>query len=271
VRILQEGGVPCFSLPGVAARALSAMARYHRIQQQDSGQVVTFKDAEVQTAAQVLKAAQDNGRSQLSAGEVYTLLEAYHIPVAAWGLADNADDAVKLADEIGYPVVVKADAETLIHKSDAGGVALNLHDGMAVRSAVTVMQSAIDAQGLRFLVQKSEPGGLELILGAKAEPGLGHIIMFGMGGIYVEVLKDVVFQLSPVSDAEARRMLESIRMAPLLSGIRGHKGTDLAGLANLVQRLSQLVTDHPAIQELDLNPIMAFEERLCVVDARIRI
>ena len=271
VRILQEGGVPCFSLPGVAARALSAMVRYHRIQKLDRGLVANFEDVNPQEAAQILKNAKESGRRQLRAEEVYALLKAYNIPVAAWAVADNADEAVKMADSIGYPVVVKADAEALIHKSDAGGVALNLQDRAAVQSAVTVMQSTLAVEGLRFLIQKSEPGGLELIAGAKAEPGLGHVIMFGMGGIYVEVLKDVAFQLTPVTEAEARRMFQSIRMAPLLGGVRGQKGCDLNGMAAIVQRLSQLVSDHPEIQELDLNPIMAFTERVCVVDARISV
>jgi len=112
---------------------------------------------------------------------------------------------------------------------------------------------------------------MEVIIGAKAEEGLGHLVMFGIGGIYVEILKDVVFKIAPVTDVEAREMLSSIKGAPLLKGVRGQKGVDEEGIVELIQRISQLVTDLPAIQEMDLNPVIAYEDRVFVVDARISI
>jgi acetate---CoA ligase (ADP-forming) len=158
-----------------------------------------------------------------------------------------------------------------VHKSDMGAVAVNLADGDAVRAAVNRMQTTLAADDLRFFVQKFLPGGLEVILGAKAEEDLGHLIMFGLGGIHVEVLKDVVFNLTPVSTTEAKEMLESIKGAPLIEGVRGRKGVNRDILEELILRLSRLVSDLPAIKEMDLNPVMAFEDGAVVVDARISI
>jgi acyl-CoA synthetase (NDP forming) len=183
----------------------------------------------------------------------------------------TADEAERAAAEIGYPVVIKADSEAILHKSDIGGVALDLQHNDSVRRVLKDMQEKFAAPDLRFFVQKYLPGGKEVVAGAKIEEGLGHLIMFGMGGVYVEVMKDVVFKLTPVTTVEAREMLSSIRAAPLLKGVRGEKGVDEEGLAEVIQRLSQLVTDLPAIQELDLNPIVAYEDRVSVIDARIGI
>jgi acetyltransferase len=115
------------------------------------------------------------------------------------------------------------------------------------------------------------PGGRELIVGAKAEAGLGHLIMFGIGGIFVEVLKDVVFKIAPVTSVEVQDMLSSIKAAPLLDGIRGEKGVNKDGVIEIIQRISQLITDLPMIQEMDLNPIIAYEDKVLTVDARIKI
>jgi acyl-CoA synthetase (NDP forming) len=281
VRILRDGGVPCYSFPGTAARALAALAHYSEIRSREVGQVKQFDDVDQGRAQSIVQGARDAGRQVLSAAEVYELLMAYRIPVADWRVVSTADEAVKAAAEIGFPVVVKADAESILHKSDVGGVAVNLQDRDAVRSAVGEMQERLETEGfvvsaqsngLRFFVQKHLPaGGLEVIVGAKAERGLGHLVMFGLGGVYVEVLKDVVFKLSPVTDVEARDMLASIQGAPLLKGVRGQKGVDQARLVDVIQRLSQLLTQAPGIQEMDMNPVIAYEDRVVVVDARISI
>ena len=133
------------------------------------------------------------------------------------------------------------------------------------------MQKSISAPGLRFFVQKYLPGGLEIIMGAKAEEGLGHAVVFGLGGIHVEVMKDVVFNLTPVSAPEAREMLAAVKSAALLSGVRGQKGVNREKLAEILQRLSQLLGDLPEIQEMDLNPVLAFADQAWVVDARISL
>jgi acetate---CoA ligase (ADP-forming) len=271
VKILKEGGVPCFSLPGVAARALSAMVRYQKIQARPRGETVAFTDVDRHAVETILADARSAGRTILSAEAAYRVLDAYRIPVAPWQVADTAEAAASAAADMGFPVVVKADAESIVHKSDQGGVAVNLADADAVGNAVGDMQSRLAAPDLKFLVQKFIPGGTEVIFGAKAEPGLGHLIMFGMGGIYVEVLKDVVFNLTPLADTEAAEMLEEIKLAPLLKGVRGQAGADREKLKTILLRLSQLVTDHPAIQELDLNPVLAFADDAMAVDARISL
>lgn len=269
VKILKDGGVPSFSLPGEAARAMTALTRYSAIRSRDIGQPDTFDDVDKSLAQGIIDKASARGSSFLPAEDVYQILEAYKIPTAGWRMAASADEAAAAAEEIGLPVVVKADSTAILHKSDMGGVAVNLTDSASVLAAVKDMQSRFDAPDLKFFVQKYFTGGMEVILGAKAESGLGHLIMFGMGGIYVEVLKDVVFNLTPVTRFEAEEMLDTIRLAPLLKGIRGQKGVQRSEIVELIQRLSQLVSDLPAIQELDLNPTLAFEDKVVVVDARI--
>jgi len=271
VKILQEGGVPCFSLPGVAARALTALVKYNKIRNREVAEVTTFTDVDKAKGKGIIDKAKEAGRNILSATEVYDILAAYKIPLANWRIAGNAKEAEKVASEIGFPVVVKADSATIVHKSDMGGVAVNLLDGDAVKSVVTEMEQKLAADDLKFFVQKHMPEGQEVILGAKAEEGLGHLIMFGMGGIYVEVLKDVVFDITPVSASEARDMISSIKMAPLLEGVRGEKGVDQKALVEIIQRLSQLVTDLDDIKEMDLNPVIAYEDGVFAVDARISI
>ncbi|MCP4536683.1 MAG: acetate--CoA ligase family protein [Chloroflexi bacterium] len=271
VRILQDGGVPCYSFPGTAARALVALAQYNEIRSREIGEVRVFDDVDKAGAEEIIQGAKDAGREILSAAEVYGLLGAYGIPVAGWRVAENTEEAGQAAAAVGYPVVIKADSESVVHKSDVGGVVVNLRDGEAVRAAVEGMERTIDSEDLKFFIQEYLPGGMEVIVGTKAEEGLGHLVMFGMGGIYVEVLKDVIFKLSPVTEVEAEEMLSSIKMAPLLEGVRGEKGVDQEKLIEVIQRVSQLVTDLPMIQEMDLNPLIAYEDRVFAVDARISI
>jgi len=271
VETLMQAQVPTFSLPGEAARAMTALLRYHGIRSRNIGEPTFFDDVDKPKTADILAAAAKAGRRFLSAADTYAILAAYGIPAAEWATATTAEQAAETADALGYPVVVKADAASIVHKSDMGAVAINLDTPAMVQEAVQDMQQRLKADDLAFLIQKYHPGGLEIILGAKAEPGLGHLIMFGMGGIYVEVLKDVVFNLTPVTDFEAKEMMDAIQLSPILKGVRGQKGVFRKGIAEIIQRLSQLVSDHPTIQELDLNPTLAFEDRVIAVDARIGI
>jgi acyl-CoA synthetase (NDP forming) len=271
LKILQDGGVPCFSLPGEGARALASLVKYQQIRSRELGEVKIFDDVDADRGRQILVAAKENGVKNLSAADIYTLLAAYGIPVAAWRVVDTIEEAEKAAAQIGLPVAVKVDSDTISHKSDLGGVAINLRDNNAVRSAVEEMKKRLGTKGLKFFIQRYLPDGKELIVGAKSEEGLGHLIMFGLGGIYVEILKDVVFKLTPVSTNEAHEMLSSIQAAPLLGGVRGENGIFQAGVIEIIGRLSQLLTDLSEIKEMDLNPIIAYEDQVFVVDARIRI
>jgi len=270
-KIMKEGGIPCYDFPEMAAKALAALTRFGEIKRRETGEVKNFDDVNKSKAETILAAVKKSKREILNAKEVYDVLAAYGIPVADWKIAGNIEEAEKAADEISFPVVIKADAESIIHKSDVGGVAINIKDGNEVRIAVEKMQKKFIDTNLKFFIQKYLPGGRELIVGAKAEQGLGHLIMFGIGGIFVEVLKDVIFKIAPVTNLEVEDMLSSIKAAPLLDGIRGEKGVDKNRVIEIIQRISQLITDFPMIQEMDLNPIIAFEDQVLAVDARIKI
>lgn len=270
--ILKEGNVPFYANPGDAAKALGSLVRYRRIRQRDIGQPQIFTDVDPAAAATILETARNAGREILSAAEVYGIFEAYGIPVAPWRVVATAAQAVVAAQDIGYPVVVKVDCTAIDHKSDMGGVAVNLQDAVAVENRVREMQDRLSHYGeIGFLIQKFLPGGRELIIGATAERELGHLIMFGLGGIYVEVLKDVVFKIAPVTQVEAEEMLAHVKTTALLDGVRGEAGIDKSAVVALIQRVSQLLGDLPLIQEMDLNPIMAFADQAFAVDGRIRI
>jgi acetyltransferase len=270
--ILKEGGIPFYATPTAAAKALGALVRYGRLKQRDIGMPESLAGVDPARAKAIIEQARKAGRSILSATEVFTIFEAYGIPVAGWKVVETAAEAGAAAEKIGYPVVVKVDSEKVDHKSDMGGVVVDLKDAGAVRSTVEAMQTRLGNFGkLNFFIQKFLPGGLELIVGASASRGLGHLVMFGLGGIYVEVLKDVAFKIAPVTRVEALEMLDSLKTKALLDGLRGKKGVDKEGALDLIQRVSLLLTDLPMIQEMDLNPIMAFEGAVYAVDGRIRI
>ncbi len=269
--LMKEGGIPCYDYAEMAAKALAALTRYNDLRTRDIGEACTFDDVDKAKAEAILKQAGDSNRTILTAAEVYEILAAYNIPSAAWKIADGVGDAVAAAEEMGFPVVIKADSESIVHKSDVGGVAVNLTDKAAVVSTVKEMTDKFGTDGLKFFIQKFMPGGQEVIVGAKAEQGLGHLVMFGLGGVTVELYKDVSFEITPVSEFEAKEMISSIKAYPLLAGFRGAKGVDQSKLIETIQRVSQLVTDLPGIQEMDLNPIIAYEDKACVVDARMTI
>ena len=267
-RILKEGEIPCFDFAETAARALHSLVRYHEIRSAKPGLVKTFSDVDKETVHTILLNALSQKREVLTAAEVYGILEAYRIPVAPWKVVQHVNEVAEAATGIGFPVVIKADSEEIIHKSDVGGVVINIQDAdEATRIADTMRKKLGD--GVHFFVQKFLPKGQELIIGAKAVESVGHVIMFGLGGIFVEILKDVSFTITPVSDTEAISMISSIKAAPLIDGYRGGKGINKKKAIEIIQRISMLGTDFPAIKELDLNPLFATGDEICVADARI--
>jgi acetyltransferase len=270
-KIMKEGRIPCYDFPEMAAKALGALTRFGEIQRRETGKVKSFSDVNKSKAESILLKAKESNREILSAQEVYDVLDSYRIPTASWKIASNVEEAASASAELGFPVVIKADSESVIHKSDVGGVVVNLKDKDEVKLATQKMANNINASDLKFFVQKYLAGGRELIVGAKAESGLGHLIMFGLGGIFVEVLKDVLFKIAPVTNIEAQNMLSSIEAAALLDGVRGEAGINKSGVIEIIQRISQLITDLPQIQELDLNPIVAYKDEVFAVDARIKI
>ncbi|NVO01118.1 MAG: acetate--CoA ligase family protein [Bacteroidetes bacterium] len=268
-KILADGGIPCFDYPETAAKALSSLSKYNEIRSRKKGSIKTFTDINKGKAKAVFDSVKAQGKEVLTAKDVYEILEAYKIPIAKWSIAKTVDEAVIEAEKIGFPLVIKADSEKIIHKSDVGGVAINIKNAEEVRTVVQNMQNKLQQPDLKFFIQEFLPESRELIIGVKEEEGLGHLIMFGMGGVMVEVYKDVVFKIAPTTDVEANEMLENIKSAALLNDFRGKKGIDKGKVSEILQRISTLVNDFPEIKELDLNPIFANENRVCAVDARI--
>ena len=204
------------------------------------------------------------------------ILRAYGFPLPASKLAKSKKEAVAASKKIGYPVVLKIASPQIIHKSDAGGVKVNLQNAKDVENAFdTIIKNAkkynkkADIKGV--LVVEMVKGGKEMIIGSKLEPGFGPVVMLGMGGIYVEVLKDVTFKLAPMTNIEADDMISSIKTKKILEGVRGEKPSDIKKLSECIQRLSQLVSDFNEIKELDMNPVLVMEKNKgCkVLDVRI--
>lgn len=272
VQILKEGGVPIYNFPEMGARALSALYNYKKVLSEKTVPDIELEDIQIDDAKKILEHAKNNGREMLSSDEVNNLLSTYGIPVADWRLVDTTEEAVKAASEIGFPVVVKIENEKISHKSDVGGVAVNLKNENEVETAINKMkENIISETQSRFFIQKFQPKGMELIVGAKKEGQLGHVILFGLGGIYVEILKDVAFEITPVSLGNAKKMISSIKTAPILSGYRGQPGINKDKVSELIVRCSKMVCDFPQILEMDLNPVIAYEDDISIVDARIRI
>ncbi len=275
---LHEARIPAYIFPESAARALAAMEKYRRWLARPAGEVRRFDDVDRERADRVLEEAADEGRSLLPVPQALAVLEAYRIPVAPYRVVGSADEAAVAASELGYPVVLKAVAPGLSHKSEAGAVALDLDEPAAVRVAYRDMEAAAadwpdGAVMTGAVVQPMLRGGRETIVGMTLEPNFGPLIMFGLGGIYVEALGDVTFRVQPVTDVDAREMVRDIRGSRLLEGVRGEPGVCFERLAEVLERVSQLVGDHPEIRELDVNPFLAFQEadRCVAVDARILV
>ncbi len=226
------------------------------------------------TVREVLDAVRADGRSSLSAPEAKRVCDAYGITVPQEGLATSADEAVSLAEEIGYPVVLKIVSPDILHKTEAKGVLVGLGTADEVSSGYDeILTNAkaykADASVTGVQVQLMLPEGLEVLIGAIADPTFGPVVTFGLGGILVEVLRDVTFRLAPTSAEDAQAMVEGIRTAEVLHGVRGRPGVDRQALADMIQRVSELVSDFPEITEVDLNPVLAQEDGAIAVDARL--
>lgn len=225
----------------------------------------------------VLDAARAEGRTALTAPEGKRITDAYSIPTPAEGLAETADDAVALADRIGFPVVLKIVSPDILHKTDAGGVRVGLTSCAEVRGAFTsIVDNArsynAEARIQGVQVQQMVPdGGQEVIVGAVTDPTFGKVVAFGLGGVLVEVLKDITFRLAPATEDEALSMLDGIRAAEVLRGVRGGEAVDRAALADLIVRVSRLVADFPEITEVDLNPVFATASGVLAADVRLLI
>jgi len=224
--------------------------------------------------SEIFSRARKEGRKFLLEPEAKTICRDYGIPVTNFKLAKNEEKAVKFADEIGYPVVLKIVSPDVIHKSDVGGVMINLKNAKDVRKAYkqilqNVKKHKAKAKIVGILVQEMAPPSTEVIVGATKDPQFGPAIMFGLGGIFVEVLKDVTFRIAPITEDEAREMITEVKAYPLLKGYRNMPIADIEAIVKILLNTSRLVTEHEEIKELDLNPIMVYEKGAKTVDARI--
>jgi len=276
-RILGEGQIPYYGFPEEAAAALARMAEYREWREQSSESLERFS-IDQERAATALLTAQKAGRLRLNEMEARQVIAAYGLPLPKSQLALSVEHAVRLAKEIGYPLVMKIISPDILHKSDIGGVKVGIKNEKEVRVAYEEIinrayRYMADADIWGVAVQEMVKVGKEIILGVTKDPTFGHMLMFGLGGIYVEVLKDVVFRIAPLSRAEAEEMVREIRSFPLLAGARGEKPSDLIAITDCILRISQMVTDFPQIVELDINPLFAYEEGegTMAVDARIVI
>jgi acetate---CoA ligase (ADP-forming) len=274
---LQRAGIPGYRFPESAARALGAMYRHRRWLERPEGRLLEA-EVDAERVRGIIAAARAERRDRLSETEAMEVLSAYGIPVAPFAMARDGDEAVAAAERMGFPVVLKVIAEEVVHKSDVGGVRVGIESAEELRDALQRMRREVperagieDGRITGFLVQKMVGGGRETIVGLTGDPGFGRLLMFGLGGIYVEALRDVVFRVHPVTDLDAREMVDSIRGVRLLEGIRGEPPADREAIADVIQRISQLSTDHPEIAELDINPFLAFESGGVAVDGRISL
>jgi acyl-CoA synthetase (NDP forming) len=222
----------------------------------------------------IFSQAAKEGRKSLLETEAKTLCMEYDIPVTRFKLAKDEEEAAKYASAIGFPIVLKIVSPDIVHKSDVGGVIVGIKNLRDVRTGYrqivkNVKKHNPDAKIAGILVQEMAPSGTEVIVGSIKDPQFGPAIMFGLGGVFVEVLKDVTFRIAPITEDEAAEMIREVKAYPLLKGYRNTPPADLKAITKILVNTSRLVTEHPEIRELDLNPIMVYEKGAKAVDARI--
>jgi acetyltransferase len=263
-KVLRKYGVPNYIFPERAAATLAAMRDYQQEQKRPIFEVEQF---EVDKAAvqELFDEVRAEGRVSIGESEARQVLEAYNFPAPQSRLAQSSEEAIEIAEEFGYPVVLKIASPDILHKTDVGGVRVNLQSSSDVRDAydLIVYRAERYMPGARIwgcLVQEMVPKGREVLIGMSRDPQFGPLVAFGLGGIYVEALKDVSFRVAPFSREEAEEMIREIRSYPLLEGVRGEPPSDHEAMVDALLRMSQLVTDFPEILEVDINPLMVFEE-----------
>jgi acetyltransferase len=272
---LRRQRVPVYRFPEEAASAMAAMIRYHKLRDAPQGRVITF-DVDRAAARSVIAGARRARRPALTPVEVSRVLNAYGFPLAPARSAASVAEAIAAAQEVGYPVVLKVASSKIVHKTDVGGVRVDLRNGDEVGQAYRDLRARLSDHDpdLRVSVQKMVPGGREVILGMARDPQFGPVLMFGLGGVFVEALRDVSVCIHPLTNVAARAMIERVKGYKLLSGMRGEEPVALDLLEECLLRLSQLVEDfQDDLEELDLNPLIvtARRDQSCVVDARIAL
>lgn len=269
--------LPLYIFPESAARTLAAMDRYSRWRARPHSEVRHF-DVDRDRVRTIIQKAGASGRAQLTIVESVEILQAYGISTARQVLAHNREEMQNAAQQIGFPLVLKVASPELTHKTEIGGVVVDVRTEQELLSAFDRLDERLHSQGLKdqvegYLIQEMMRGGKEVILGMTLDPHYGPLLMFGLGGIFVETIKDVVFRITPITELEAREMIQQIRGFSLLRGVRGDPSVDLSLLAEALERLSQLITDFDELVEIDVNPFWAsaVANNSKALDARITI
>lgn len=273
VAILRRNGVPHYPFPEGAARVFKAMRTYRRWLERERTEERIF-EVDRASVQRVFARARQEGRTRLPETEAMEVLKAYGFPVLRSGLVARREDLERVCDHVGYPLVMKIASPDILHKTDIGGVELDIADLESARKVFDRMLTVArehhpDAAIWGVNVQQMAHKGREVILGSTRDPRFGPIVMFGLGGIYTEALQDVTFRLAPLRQLSARNMLEQIRGRKILEGFRGEPPADLDAVQECLERLSQLLIEFPVIEELDINPLIAYAEGAAVADARI--
>ena len=225
-------------------------------------------------AREIIESALNEGRNFLLEPEAKTLCSLYGIPVTRFKVAKTLEEAKRYAAELGYPVVLKVVSPDVLHKSDVGGVVTNIKTPEELEQAYNriienVRKHVPNARIRGVLVQEYVPPATEVIVGVAKDPQFGHVVMFGLGGIFVEVLKDVTFRVLPVSERDAYEMIREIKGYPILKGYRGSPPADIDAIVDIIMKVSKMVAEIPEIEQLDLNPILVYERGAKVIDARV--
>ena len=274
---LVENGIPAYGAPDLAVQTMAGLRDYAKLHEKKASFDFKSNAKARKTALEIVAAARADGRNALTEIEAKQVFKAYGLPVTDTQLAKSEDEAVTLAKKVGFPLVMKIVSPDILHKSDAGGVKVNIKDEAGVRDAFkTIMANAkkykADANIHGIAIQEMAPMGTEVIMGSVNDPTFGPTMMFGLGGIFVEVLKDVTFRVAPIADDQAVEMIGEIRGAPILAGVRGEAPRDRKALAETITKYSNMILDmQDEIAETDANPVLVYEDGkgLKVVDARM--
>lgn len=272
---MKRAGLPVYTFPEEAAQAAVALHRYRLWLDRPEGKVATFADVNKERIGELIELVRRSGRRNLTLAESLHLLEAAGIPVAPWREASRGEDLTASAAGLSYPLVIKVSSAVVLHKSEIGGVVTGLrsdHELVSAGSALWARVGGVDPDA-RLVVQSMVQGGTEVIFGAARDPKFGPLMMFGLGGVFVEILKDVSFRVHPISDVDAGEMIDGLKAAAILRGVRGQPAAHRGVLVETLQRLNQLLTDVPAIEEFDINPFIVSADRASsmAVDARFRL
>ena len=263
--------IPSYLFPEAAVTALAHATAHSAWRHRPIGSIPSFADVRAGVAREVVSRALTRGEGWLTPAEAQQLVEAVGVSTAATRLVSNAGEAAAAAREVGYPVALKAAGPEIVHKTDVGGVILDIRDEGALRAAFDALRSRVGASMTAAIVQQMVPGGVELLVGALTDPTFGPLVACGSGGVLVDLLEDTVFRMHPLTDLDAGEMVDSLKSIPLLRGYRGQAPADKSAIVKVLLRVSALLEICPEVQELDINPLKALDRGARAVDVRVRV